>query len=139
MVTCKSCGSLKVENRELGLCASCAAALRKAERRKSVVKTPIKKVSDKKRNEIDQYVPMKDAFLLRKWCAVHGKPCVPVDVHHQKGKVGYADDIAREKGIPLLIDIRFWTPVCRAAHNELTEHSAKAIQDGHSVLRTQKL
>jgi hypothetical protein len=117
-------------------CASCNAAIRKAERRKVSVKKPINKVSGKRRNEIDQYTVLRDAFILHKWCAVHGKPCPAVDVHHMKGKVGYCDEVAELKGIPALIDIRYWLPVCREAHNWITENSAEAIEKGYSEKRT---
>jgi ribosomal protein L37E len=135
-MTCPSCGSDKVENKETGECASCGSARRKAERRKVVVKKPLKKVSDKKQNDIDQYAVLRQAFLLRKWCAVHGKPCLPDQVHHQKGKVGFCDDIARDKGIPALLDIRYWIPVCHEAHDWITEHSNEAIEQGISFKRT---
>lgn len=136
MNTCINGDGNPVENADTQECASCGAARRKAERRKSVIKTPIKKMSDKKRNEVDQYIPLRDAFLLRKWCKVHGKPCIPTQVHHMKGKVGFADDEAREKNIPLLIDIRFWIPVCQVAHDWITEHSSEAIEQGYSILRS---
>lgn len=134
-MTC-SCGSDKIENFETGECASCGAARRKAERRKVTVKKPIKKVSEKHQNDLDQYAVLRQTFLLRKWCAVHGKPCLPTSVHHQKGKVGFCDDIAREKGIPALLDIRYWIPVCHVAHDWITEHSAEAIEQGYSIKRT---
>lgn len=134
---CKNCDSPKVENRDLMLCGSCAAAIRKAERRKVPLKKPIKKVSEKKKNEIDQYTVLREAFILRKWCAVHGKPCLPTEVHHQKGKVGFIDEIAREKGIPALIDIRYWIPVCHSAHEWITQHTPEAIEQGYSFSRTE--
>lgn len=129
------CGNI-AENQDTGECASCAGARRKAERRKVAEKKPMKKTSAKKQNEIDQYAVLRQAFLLRKWCAVHGKPCIPTDVHHQKGKVGFCDEIAQEKGIPALIDIRYWIPVCRLAHDWITEHSNEAIEKGYSLKRT---
>lgn len=112
-------------------CASCNAAIRKAERRKVAVKKPIKKTSDKRRNELDQYTVLRDAFILHKWCGVHGKPCIPTEVHHKKGKVGVT-----EQGIPRLLDITEWMPICHDAHVEITENSKQAIEDGHSTQRT---
>ena len=129
---CIECGSDKVENKELQLCASCAHSHRKAERMKLNTPKPIKKVSNKRGKELEQYAKLRDKFLLNKWCAYHGNPCIPTDVHHQKGRVGFADD----KQIPLLIDKRYWIPVCRQAHYWITEHSKEAIEQGYSYPRT---
>jgi hypothetical protein len=111
--------------------------MRKADRKKAVVKKPIKKISDKKRTEVEQYSVLRESFLLRKWCAVHGNPCIPTQVHHQKGREGFCDDIARHKGIPALLDIRYWIPVCPQAHEQITKDSTWAISKGYSFLRTQ--
>lgn len=135
-MTCP-CGSDKIENKTTGECASCGAARRRAERRKAPdLKRKIPKVSLKRKNELDQYAVLRQTFLLRKWCAVHGKPCLPDQVHHQKGKVGFCDEIAQEKGIPALLDIRYWIPVCQEAHDWITEHSAEAVEQGYSIKRT---
>jgi hypothetical protein len=137
MIQIKDCAcGRRCENAISEECASCAGARRKAERRRLAEKKPPKKTSAKKQNEIDQYAVLRQAFLLRKWCAVHGKPCLPTDVHHQMGKVGFCDEIAMEKGIPALIDIRYWIPVCRLAHDWITEHSNEAIEKGYSLKRT---
>ena len=80
------CGN-PCENPDTGECASCGAARRKAERRKAPdLKRHIPKVSLKRKVELDQYSVLRQTFLLRKWCAVHGKPCLPDQVHHQKGE-----------------------------------------------------
>ncbi len=131
MITCINNDGNPVENKDTGECASCGAARRKAERRKVPVKKPIKKFSDKKKNELDQYAVLREAFLLRKWCGIHGKPCIPTEVHHKKGKVGMT-----EQGIARLLDITEWLPVCHDGHVEITENSKQAIEDGHSTPRT---
>lgn len=41
------------------------------------------------------------------------------DVHHQRGKLG-----------PLLMDKRFWIPVCRGLHNWIGAHPAEARKLG---------
>lgn len=127
------CGKIS-ENRETGECASCGAARRKAERMTLKQRTPISKVSDKRGKELNQYATLKAKFILNKWCAYHGKPCLPVDIHHQMGRVGFAD----EKEIPLLLDVRYWIPVCRQAHTWITEHSKEAIEQGYSFSRLSK-
>lgn len=127
------CGKIS-ENRETGECASCGAARRKAERMTVKQRTPINKVSEKRGKELNQYATLKAKFILNKWCAYHGKPCLPVDIHHQMGRIGFADD----KEIPLLLDTRYWIPVCRIAHNWITEHSTEAIELGYSFSRLSK-
>lgn len=127
------CGNIS-ENRDTGECASCGAARRKAERMTVKDKQPISKVSESRERDLKQYAILKKKFMLRKWCAYHGKPCLPVDIHHQMGRVGFADD----KEIPLLLDVRYWIPVCREAHNWITEHSKEAIEQGYSFSRLTK-
>lgn len=123
-----------VEGRTQG-CASCNHAIRKAERMQVKDKTQINKVSEKRGKELNQYATLKAKFMLNLWCAYHGKPCLPTDVHHQMGKVGFADD----KEIPLLLDTRYWIPVCRVAHDWITEHSKEAIEQGYSYSRISKV
>ena len=127
------CGKI-TENEETGECASCGQARRKAERMKLKEKKPIRKISDKRKNELTQYAELREKFLFGRWCGVHGKPCIPTEIHHVKGRTGYAD----EKQIPLLIDTRYWLAVCMSAHIEITENSAWAIENGYSELRTKK-
>lgn len=57
------------------------------------------------------------------------------DVHHKKGKQGYANEEKRALGIPLLIDVDFFLAVNRNTHTwiELNPDAAKA--KGYSVLR----
>jgi hypothetical protein len=136
MIQIKDCAcGRRCENAISEECASCAGARRKAERRRLAEKKPPKKTSAKKQNEIDQYAVLRQAFLLRKWCAVHGKPCLPTDVHHSRGRVGYADEIARDKGIPALIDIRYFIPVCREAHRQIENDPIWAKENGYSESR----
>src|SRR3954469_17625344 len=117
-----TCGRIS-ENRETGECASCGLNRRKAERMTLKVKTPIKKVSDKQRDNLNQYATIRAQFLLGRWCAVHGKPCMPTEVHHQIGRTGFADD----KEIPLLIDVRYFIAVCHDAHVQITNNTPWAI------------
>jgi hypothetical protein len=128
---CLSCGSLKIENHDLQECASCGSARRKAERITVKEKKPLNKVSEKRKPQLKEYAALREKFLLNKWCAYHGRPCLPTQVHHQMGRVGFAD----EKEIPLLLDVRYWIPVCQDAHQWITEHSKEAIEQGYSFHR----
>lgn len=134
MITCITIGcDNPVENPDTGLCASCGAELRKAERRKVRQPVPINKISDKQKHLLSQYAPLREKFLHGRWCGVHGANCIPTEVHHMKGKAGYAD----EKEIPLLVDTRYWLAVCREAHTQITNNSAWAEEKGYTVKRTQ--
>jgi len=96
---------------------------------------PINKVSEKIDKNLKQYAVMRKKFLLNRWCAVHHRPCVPSQIHHMMGRVGFAD----EKEIPLLIDVRFWIAVCPEAHKEITEKPKWAIENGYSYSRLAKI
>lgn len=116
-------------------CASCNARDRKVNRaRLPEDPKPVNKISKSRQKEMQIYAQVKKQVLLNSWCAYHGKPCLPEDVHHQMGRVGFADD----KEIPLLYDKRFMIPVCRQAHDWITEHSKEAIEQGYSFSRIAK-
>ncbi len=130
------CGNIS-ENKDTGECASCGAARRKAERRVIKPKTPIKKVSEKRKVQLHEFVPIRDKYLFdHPDCEYHGKGCASQVVHHAAGRVGYADDYAREHDIPALIDVRYFRALCHAAHDWATETSKEAIECGISVLRS---
>lgn len=57
------------------------------------------------------------------------------DVHHMKGKEGFADDWARDNDVPLLIDIRFFLAVSRAGHDKIENNPIWAKEMGYSVDR----
>lgn len=65
---CIICDNPKVENQELGLCASCGLEKRKSERyeRKIKVVKPVKKVTDKRADELKLYPKLKRQFLDHK-------------------------------------------------------------------------
>jgi hypothetical protein len=147
------CGSNKVERN--GLCATCNFNARKSERlklkpkpvKRAPAKQSINKVSAVKMAEDALYLKFKKQWIKGKKCEVN--PSVyssyhllvreAEDIHHMLGRVGYADDWAREHDIPLLLDARFWLPVCREAHIWITEHSAEAIRLGYSLPRNGKI
>ena len=120
-----------IENKELGLCASCAHAIRRADRMQVKEATPINKVSEKLSKNLNKYASVRAKFLLNRWCGVHGKPCLPVEIHHVAGRVGCYD----EKEIPLLIDTRFFLAVCREAHQQIENNPQWAKDQGYSESR----
>jgi hypothetical protein len=124
---CRECGSLKIENYELQLCASCAAAQRKAERMASRVKVvaPPNKISPKRAGQMAEYIKLKREYLaLYPVCEFNECDLKSVDIHHQRGREGER-----------LTDINYFMAVCRKHHDEFTEHSKEAIENGHSLKR----
>jgi hypothetical protein len=97
-------------------------------------KAPIEKVSVKMGKQLTQYAALKKKFMLGRWCAYHGKPCLPTDVHHSKGRTGFADD----KEIPLLLDVRYWIAVCSEAHKYIEMNPVFAKENGYSESRLTK-
>jgi hypothetical protein len=129
------CGNI-VENKDTGLCASCGAEQRKAARAslKTKEKKPIRKVSEKREFELIDYNREAKKFLIGKNC-VHFKKQKATEVHHMIGRIGYADDWARERHITLLMDKRFWLPVSHDAHELITNNTQWAIDAGYSFKR----
>jgi uncharacterized Zn finger protein (UPF0148 family) len=128
IIECVQCGNPKVENN--GLCASCAHALRKAERKVIKEKEPINKVSDKRGKELNQYANIRKKFLLNRWCQMHGQPCLPTEIHHAKGRTG-----VDENGVPMLLVVKYFVPVCAEAHRQIEEHPKWAKENGYSESR----
>jgi hypothetical protein len=129
-MTCVNCDSPKIENRELQLCGSCAAAIRKAERQANKVKivTSPNKVSPKRAGQIAEYVKLKREYLaLYPVCEVPECNIKAVEIHHQQGKEGER-----------LTDVNLFMSVCRSHHIEFTEHSKEAIEKGYSKERNKK-
>lgn len=112
------------------------AALKKQKEKKKL--SPIAKVSDKMAKLLSVYTAKKKAWIKGKRCAVEPSR-EAVDVHHIKGRIGYVDQWARDNDIPLLIDERFWLPVSRMAHIEITANPEWAVKEGYSMSRHEKL
>ena len=115
MTSCYSCGSPIVENKDIGLCASCSAEHRKAERMASKVKlvTPIKKVSSKMAGDLKLYHKKRKKFLeFRLLCEARLPGCTQTvsDVHHTKGRGQYLNDVST------------WMAVCRHCHDYIHSH-----------------
>jgi hypothetical protein len=135
MIECISCGSDRIENRDLKLCSTCAHAIRKAERMKAPKdKEPVAKVSVKMGKQLSKYAAQKAKWIKGKKCAVH--PNQPAtQVHHMAGRVGYADEWARENDVPLLLDERFWLPVSHEGHEQINNNPVWAWENQYSFKR----
>jgi len=97
-------------------------------------KKPINKVSAKRKEENAEYKPLREQFLyFNKVCPITGGKTE--DIHHKMGRIGFADDFAREENIPLLLDERFWLAVSREGHIKIENNPEWAYEQGYSVKR----
>jgi hypothetical protein len=105
-------------------------------KRTRIQRTPVKAVSTKQKKLLAKYHRIRLAFLNRpenKVCPVTKQPTT--EVHHKQGRVGYADEFARDNDIPLLLDERFFLGVSRSGHRWIEEHPEQAKERGWSVNR----
>lgn len=110
-----------VENRDNGLCASCNKYLRR--KKPPVLKrTAIKKVSSKRKEQNSVYSDARQTWLINKRCACCGD--IATEIHHKKGRTN-----------ELLLEKKYWLPVCSGCHRLITEDSAWAIKEGYSLAR----
>jgi hypothetical protein len=128
ILECIECGNPRIENRDLGLCASCSAAMRKAHRQATKVKvvTPIKKVSQQQRVKNIEYLKVRQEYLaLYPVCEVPECDLKATDIHHQKGKVT----------TELLMDVNYFMAVCRKHHTIIENNPNWAKENGFSFKR----
>ncbi len=126
MIECIECGSDRVENAELKLCASCNHARRKQERSKPLVIKPIKKVSEKRANQNQVYARLRVEYL-------EAYPaCEVVDCHNKSTQIHHMAGRENEK----LTDTDKFLAVCGACHERITIDSKWAIENGYSYQRT---
>lgn len=118
-----------------GRCASCNFLERKAARlRMPEDPKPIQTVSEKQSKLLARYNAKRARWIRGKKCAVF-KGLPAVECHHMSGRIGYADEYARENDIPLLLDERFWLPVSEEGHRKITDDPKWACENGYSFLR----
>jgi len=80
----------------------------------------LRKRSQKMALAMRQYVAEKKEFLIQNpRCEYPSCDCTAVDVHHSRGRIGR-----------LLMDHRFWVPLCRKHHNWVLEHPDQARELG---------
>lgn len=78
------------------------------------------------------------SLLENKYCAVYPTQLAN-QIHHKKGKIGYADDWARQNNIPLLIDTRYFLAVNFDGHRKIEENPNWAKEMGFSIDRLEKI
>lgn len=130
MNTCTSCGSIKIEAN--GLCASCNHANRKAEREASkpvkqpvpLKRSPVKKVSDKRKEQNERYNKRVKVWLVGKMCAVYPH-LKATQCHHRYGRQN-----------ELLEDESYWLPVSDEGHRFIHDNPEWSREQGHMLLRS---
>lgn len=97
---------------------------------------PIPKVSKKRTIENLKYKVLRIEFLGKKEnkiCPITGKPTT--EIHHKAGRVGFADEWARNEGISLMLDTRHWIALSREGHRQVEESPEWAKENGYSINR----
>lgn len=100
---------------------------------------PIPKKSKKKQVEDLQYSVLRIEFLGKpenKICPIYGLPTT--DIHHKKGRIGFADQWARDNNISLTLDTRFWVALSRKGHDYVEDNPEWAKENGYSLSRLAK-
>lgn len=114
------------------LCKVCYNKKKAAEKKLKANKPrkPIKKVSDKHKNLLNQYGKVRAEFLKENPCCAVNLPgcseCHPslMQVHHRAGRIG-----------PLLLDKTKFLAVCYSCHIFLEAHPLLAYEKGWSISR----
>lgn len=97
----------------------------------------IPKKSEKRKKEEAIYLKKKPDFLSKpenKKCPVFPNLST-TDVHHKRGRIGYADEWARLNNISLYLDERYWLAVSRQGHRKIEDNPEWAKSKGFSLNR----
>ncbi|MEJ7644263.1 MAG: hypothetical protein WKF87_06690 [Chryseolinea sp.] len=120
-MSCEICHrEVPIENKDTGMCATC---------------------NRDERNNTALYPMARQMFLtkmieLEVCCPVWGSPItMESDIHHKRGRVGYASEAKRQQGISLLIDVDFFLACSRLGHIHIENNYANAIASGWSESR----
>lgn len=120
---CKECGELftpRYKTTERFCSYKCQTLdLKKKPKSK---RTLIKPISKKRLAEMPKYKKQRVAFLERpenQICFIGSCGVRANTIEHTHGRKGYADDEARDAGITLYLDERFWKPCCFHHNGEL--------------------
>jgi hypothetical protein len=77
----------------------------------------ISNISQKKMGELSIYRPLRDKYLEKNpICECENCENKATDLHHKMGRVGYADQESRDKGLKLLWDVRYFMACCSHCH-----------------------
>lgn len=114
---------------------SCKAKNQKQHSKKKIQK-PIPKISKKQQTMLQKYMKIRKQFLSypeNQYCPVTGNKAT--EIHHKMGKIGFADQWARQFNVPLLIDERYFLAVSRPGHQRIELNPEWAIKNHYSEKR----
>jgi hypothetical protein len=112
-------------------CGSCNHSHRKEIRianKPEKKRKPLKARSEKRKLEEQSYNKLVAIWKKGKKCGVRGCSKECDDAHHQLGREG-----------DLLLNSKYWFPICREHHIYITTNSAWALSMGYSLPRNQKI
>lgn len=123
---CVECGNGNVENTSLMLCASCAHARRKADRTKVKVVKPVKKVTEKRSKQNQDYARLRDQYL-------EAYPaCEVVECNNRSNQIHHINGREGDK----LTDTNFFLAVCPDCHTKIHANPKWAQDNNYMILRT---
>lgn len=123
---CVRCETRWIENKDTGLCASCSHDDRKAERTKPKVVKPVKKITEKRNIQNQEYARLRDQYLkVYPACEVRECHNKSNQIHHVNGREG-------EK----LTDTNFFLAVCPDCHSKIHANPKWAQDEGYVILRS---
>lgn len=115
---------------------SCYYADKKHKEGFPLYSAPLNKKSKKRQKEDRVYSKKRKVFMedpVNQICPVKG--IRTTEVHHQMGRVGYADEEARMNGITLFLDERYWLAVSSPGHKLIELQPEWAKRMGYSLNR----
>lgn len=100
----------------------------------------IAQISKKQAKLNNQYSKERNEYMKdHPYCQVFGCTLIATELHHKKGRVGYADNWARRNGIKLTVDKRWFMSVCHQHHRMIEDHPAWAREMEYSLSRLENL
>jgi len=102
---------------------------------KGTKKKFIAPVSQRMLSELSIYRPIRDGYLSHhETCEVRGCENPSNNLHHKAGRTGYADQWAKDEGVKLLWDVRFFMACCGSCHpRRIHENPEWATQEGYMI------
>ena len=104
---------------------------KKAKKQCGLKRTRIAPRSEKAKDYYKIYNALKETYLPGKRCAVFPEKWAG-QIHHVRGRATnqFADDWARERDVPLLIDVRWFLPVSQEGHDWVHSHPIESRERG---------
>lgn len=126
MNDCPHCGTSKVERN--GYCATYNREQRKTESTKPKVVKPVKKVTDKRAKQNQEYARLRREYLeAYPACKIPECNNKSTTIHHMAGRDG-----------DKLTDVNNFLATCMDCHTKIHENPQWAYKNGYSILRSLK-